>query len=757
MGALLACCRIGCQVAMLGIAGLLGMLLIGGINHWGESQIERSDAMVTAARDANDQEARLQIALLQARRNEKNFLLRRDQDSLALHAASIGAANQIVAALAARFADDPPTRTMLEQIREDTGRYAATFESLVREARLVGLHEADGLQGELRDRVHAVEDRLGALDAPAARIAMLMMRRHEKDFIARLDPSYAAEVKARLPDFVAALDAAAPPADLRRDLTRNMAAYQDAFARFATGVLAEQAANGQLAVLYREVEPRLTRLDETFRARAEAAQKTGDAMAMFTRRLVLLALGGVIVLVAGLSWLVGRGIARPILAVTRAMEALVLGELDTTLPDDRRHDEIGTMARTLQAFRDSLVDTARLREEQAGAQVAAEAAKRAALTAMAEKIEAEAGDSVRRIGERTATMTGTAEEMRELAARVGHSAAGANEAASLALANAQTVASAAEQLSASIGEISGQVNHSTATVTLAVDASNATRATIEALNERVGRIGAVAEIISDIAAKTNLLALNATIEAARAGEAGKGFAVVASEVKQLANQTARSTEEINRHIGEVRSATTEAVTAVARIATTIGEVNAIAGSIAAAVEEQGAATAEIARGVSSTAAAVDAMTARNGEVSHEAEVAGRHASEVLDGTRILDGAVADLRQALIRAIRTSTAEVDRRLFQRHDVDLACQLELPGLGSVAARVSDVSEVGARLTGTAGLTPGTRGRLRMAGLATPLGFTVLGKEGAATRVTFTLDDASRVALRTMMSAGAPRAAA
>jgi len=92
MGALLACCRIGCQVAMLGIAGLLGMLLIGGINHWGESQIERSDAMVTAARDANDQEARLQIALLQARRNEKNFLLRRDQDSLALHAASIGAA-----------------------------------------------------------------------------------------------------------------------------------------------------------------------------------------------------------------------------------------------------------------------------------------------------------------------------------------------------------------------------------------------------------------------------------------------------------------------------------------------------------------------------------------------------------------------------------------------------------------------------------------------------------------------------------------
>src|SRR6185437_3442066 len=120
------------------------------------------------------------------------------------------------------------------------------------------------------------------------------------------------------------------------------------------------------------------------------------------------------------------------------------------------------------------------------------------------------------------------------------------------------------------------------------------------LNERVAEIGAVAEIIGEIAAKTNLLALNATIEAARAGDAGKGFAVVASEVKALATQTARSTEEITRHIGEVRTATGASVAAVGRIEQTIGEINAIAGSIAAAVEEQGAATAEIARNVNQT-------------------------------------------------------------------------------------------------------------------------------------------------------------
>jgi methyl-accepting chemotaxis protein len=347
--------------------------------------------------------------------------------------------------------------------------------------------------------------------------------------------------------------------------------------------------------------------------------------------------------------------------------------------------------------------------------------------------------------------------MRKLAVRVGKSAEGATTAAGLALSNAQTVASAAEELTASIGEISGQVNHSTATVNQAVEASNATRATIEALNERVGRIGAVAEIISDIAAKTNLLALNATIEAARAGDAGKGFAVVASEVKQLANQTARSTEEINQHISDVRSATTEAVAAVSRIATTIGEVNSIAGSIAAAVVQQGAATAEIARGVSETATAVNAVNARNAEVSREAGDAGRHADEVLNGTRVLDGAIDELRRALIRTVRTSTADVDRRMFQRQEMDLACQVEVPGLGPIAARLTDLSEGGARLAGAAGLTRGTRGTLRMAGLTRPVPFAVRASEGAALRVSFETDDTGAQSLRALLAKSALRPAA
>jgi methyl-accepting chemotaxis protein len=385
---------------------------------------------------------------------------------------------------------------------------------------------------------------------------------------------------------------------------------------------------------------------------------TDDIEASFRASLLKLgAIGGIVLIVTLLAaWLIERDVTRSLVALKTAMARLANGELSPSVPGTERRDEVGGMADAVVVFKEGMLSAERATAEREAERERAEAAKQAALVGMAETIEREATTALEQVSHLTTGMTDAADGMTASAGRTGGSAESAAAAARQALSNAQTVASAAEQLAASIREIGGQVEHSTAVVARAVDAGRETRETIGALNEEVARIGAVADMIGEIAARTNLLALNATIEAARAGDAGKGFAVVASEVKQLATQTARSTEEITRHIGQVRTATGASVAAVGRIEQTITEINAIAGSIALSVEQQGAATAEIARSVSETASAANEMTSRISEVSAEAGETGQQAAKVRDDTDALGVAVHELQRTVIGVVRNSISK-----------------------------------------------------------------------------------------------------
>ncbi|MDP7391126.1 MAG: methyl-accepting chemotaxis protein [Alphaproteobacteria bacterium] len=187
----------------------------------------------------------------------------------------------------------------------------------------------------------------------------------------------------------------------------------------------------------------------------------------------------------------------------------------------------------------------------------------------------------------------------------------------------------AEELSASISEVSRQVNQSTEFAPGAVERVDRANKEVQGLASAADRIGEVVELITDIAAQTNLLALNATIKAARAGNASKGFAAVATEVKSLATQTAAATEQIGTQIGDIRSATQSAVSSIESIGTVINEMRDISMMISGAVEEQGAATKEIARNVKQAATMTEEVTTNIIEMKCGAEETGTSAAEVL--------------------------------------------------------------------------------------------------------------------------------
>jgi methyl-accepting chemotaxis protein len=748
LGSVLARCRIGCQIAVLALLGLAGMAAGAALEQWRAAEMDRIDEVVAEKRDAADLDSQLQIAMLQARRNEKNFQLRRDESYVALQGRAVARAFQALDGLRDHAVGEPAVLAQVAALRDNIARYVTAFDKLVMAMRAVGLNESLGLQGEVRQWAHEVEQALTSIDAPKSVVAMLMMLRHEKDFLARLSVKDGADVKAELPGFMAALDEVPTDPATKARIVADMASYQDSFTRLMAATLNRVDAEKALIAIYAEIEPVFSAIDAHFAASARAAIRDGDAANAARKRFVVLTLGGCALVVMVLSWVIGRGIARPIISVTRSMEALVAGNLAAELPVDGRRDEIGTMVRVMRAFRDSLVTAGRLREEQAAERDKVLVEKQAALVKMAESIEAGASGSVQSIIERTQAMVVIAGEMGGLAGRTGDSARSAAEAADRALGTAQTVASASEQLAASIREISAQVSHSASVVHEAVQSGNETRAKIEALNARVGQIGAVADIIGDIAAKTNLLALNATIEAARAGEAGKGFAVVASEVKQLATQTRRSTEEITTHIHEIRQATAEAVASVGRIETTIGVIEGISGSIAAAVEEQGAATAEIARNVAETAEAVNRMSSMNVNVAREAELAGRHAHEVSETTKTLDRSVIALKESMVRSVHTSTQEVNRRKSTRYETNLPCKVEFDGRGGQTARIANLSEGGAKLVELAGVTAGSTGRLQFAGVGRSLAIRVVHVHDGWCSVGFDGADETRLIIRTFL---------
>jgi methyl-accepting chemotaxis protein len=345
----------------------------------------------------------------------------------------------------------------------------------------------------------------------------------------------------------------------------------------------------------------------------------------------------------GAAILLVRDVFAGITSIVLPMQALGTGDLTANVPHQGEKTEIGTMADSLQVFKQALIDK-RAADEAAAADAEAKIERGRRVDSITRNFESMIGEIVETVSSASTeleasagTLTATAERSQELTTTV----AAASEEAST---NVQSVASATEEMASSVNEISRQVQESAAIAGQAVDQARKTNDRVGELASAAARIGDVVELINNIAGQTNLLALNATIEAARAGEAGRGFAVVASEVKALAEQTAKATGEISTQISGIQAATQESVGAIKEIGDTIGRMSEIASTIASAVEEQGAATQEISRNVQQAAQGTMQVSSNIVDVQRGATETGSASTQVLaaaqslssDSTRLKD-------------------------------------------------------------------------------------------------------------------------
>ncbi len=403
---------------------------------------------------------------------------------------------------------------------------------------------------------------------------------------------------------------------------------------------------------------------EAKQAQAEAAMRD----AFFSQKVSLgIAAILAILLAIALSRLTGRRIAQPVEDITGAMRAIAGGDKKQSIPHQGRGDEIGAMAKTVVVFRDAMVETESLAEEtrrqqekqaEESARAAEEERRRVAereeaaerRQARADQLEELVRDFENRILTSVGNMESASTDMRQTADDMAESAQSTQEqvtrvsrTSSEMQSEASGMKDAVEGFTQAMQSITEHMEQADSLSSEASEASRRGATTVEKLTEASGKIGAVVELIDDIAEQTNMLALNATIEAARAGDAGKGFAVVAGEVKSLASQTANATADISTQVKAMQNVSEEVRKAITTADEQMTELAGVLRRVVGTIQEQYSATDQLSRAATVTQQGSDEVASGLEQVTGGADQASAAAADVLSAIEKLEQTAQTLR------------------------------------------------------------------------------------------------------------------
>jgi methyl-accepting chemotaxis protein len=631
---LLSDLKVGVRVNLLLAVALLAAATFAGVSYLGDRKISNALAEQQSYQHMGDLTGDVRAGVLAMETIEEAFLRSRDPALAESHAQTSAAVSKALQQLSS-LPTAQPLAEDVTKIGQDVQALQEQFAAAVETERHLGLTEDDGLRGDLRKSVKAIEDELKVWpNMEPLWNKMLGMRQAEKDFMLYGGDEHLGKHRKFAMEFDLKIDSSGLPASTAEDFRKMLAKYTQSMADFAE---ATQGLEAQVTDMRGHVDAMKPEIDRLFTqsrdgaARASAYQdETRSAIKRNNSLAAIFALASFVLL----SVILSRSIVSPLRLMEHIMERVVSGETAVEVPCTVRKDEIGDMARAVAVFKDNALAMVTLQREHQDLMASAEAERQAAMERLADSFEGTVKSVVEAV---SAGSMSIAETARSVAMNTG---AGDKQSRSLNVAEAAAKAhesvaaarAAAEELSHSIHDVDRLVQESEDIVRSGAGDLDLADRRVETLSQAAKEIGEVLSLISQIAHQTNLLALNATIEAARAGEAGKGFAVVAMEVKHLADQTSHATQQIASQIGAIQQAAGDTTQTITSIGDTIRRVSEITMQVSAAMHRQATATDSI-------VTSVDRVKADSEIVSEGVVEVTRHAAHYCGSAiRVLWGA-----------------------------------------------------------------------------------------------------------------------